>query len=54
MDFGIGLPATIPGIPGRLVLDWARTAPHAVAGFEAAGCDELILFRGNRASDGSR
>jgi hypothetical protein len=23
MDIGIGLPSTIPGIPGRLILDWA-------------------------------
>ena len=26
MDVGIGLPSTIPGIRGRLVLDWARAA----------------------------
>jgi len=26
MDVGIGLPATIPGTPGDLILDWARTA----------------------------
>jgi hypothetical protein len=26
MDIGVGLPNTIPGTPGRLLVDWARRA----------------------------
>ncbi len=26
MKIGIGLPATMPGVPGKLILDWARKA----------------------------
>jgi alkanesulfonate monooxygenase SsuD/methylene tetrahydromethanopterin reductase-like flavin-dependent oxidoreductase (luciferase family) len=41
MDIGIGLPSTIPGIPGRLVLDWARAAEQA--GFSTlATLDRLV------------
>jgi hypothetical protein len=29
MDIGIGLPSTIPSIPGRLILQWASAAEQA-------------------------
>jgi alkanesulfonate monooxygenase SsuD/methylene tetrahydromethanopterin reductase-like flavin-dependent oxidoreductase (luciferase family) len=41
MKIGIGLPSTIPGIPGRLILDWARAAEQA--GFSTlATLDRLV------------
>ena len=42
MDIGIGLPSTIPGIPGRLVLDWARAAEQA--GFSTLGTLDRIVY----------
>lgn len=42
MDIGIGLPSTIPGIPGRLIVDWARAAEHA--GFSSLGTLDRIVY----------
>ena len=42
MDVGIGLPSTIPGIRGRLVLDWARAAEEA--GFSTLGTLDRIVY----------
>jgi alkanesulfonate monooxygenase SsuD/methylene tetrahydromethanopterin reductase-like flavin-dependent oxidoreductase (luciferase family) len=42
MDIGIGLPSTIPGIPGRLILEWARDAEQA--GFSSLGTLDRIVY----------
>jgi alkanesulfonate monooxygenase SsuD/methylene tetrahydromethanopterin reductase-like flavin-dependent oxidoreductase (luciferase family) len=42
MDIGIGLPSTIPGIPGRLILDWARAAEQA--GFASLGTLDRVVY----------
>lgn len=42
MEIGIGLPSTIPGIPGRLVLDWARAAEQA--GFSTLGTLDRLVY----------
>lgn len=42
MDIGIGLPSTIPGIPGRLIMDWARAAEQA--GFSSLGTLDRIVY----------
>jgi alkanesulfonate monooxygenase SsuD/methylene tetrahydromethanopterin reductase-like flavin-dependent oxidoreductase (luciferase family) len=42
MDIGIGLPSTIPGIPGRLILEWARAAEQA--GFSSLGTLDRIVY----------
>lgn len=42
MDIGIGLPSTIPGVSGRLVLDWARAAEEA--GFSALGTLDRLVY----------
>jgi alkanesulfonate monooxygenase SsuD/methylene tetrahydromethanopterin reductase-like flavin-dependent oxidoreductase (luciferase family) len=42
MDIGMGLPSTIPGIPGRLILDWARAAEQA--GFSSLGTLDRIVY----------
>src|SRR4051812_11893192 len=42
MDIGIGLPATIPGTPGHLVLEWARAAERA--GFSSLGTIDRIVY----------
>jgi alkanesulfonate monooxygenase SsuD/methylene tetrahydromethanopterin reductase-like flavin-dependent oxidoreductase (luciferase family) len=42
MEIGIGLPSTIPGIPGRLIMDWARTAEQA--GFSSLGTLDRIVY----------
>lgn len=42
MDIGIGLPSTIPGIPGRLILDWARAAERA--GFSTLGTLDRLVY----------
>lgn len=42
MDIGIGLPATIPGTPGRLVLEWAVAAERA--GFSTLGTIDRIVY----------
>jgi alkanesulfonate monooxygenase SsuD/methylene tetrahydromethanopterin reductase-like flavin-dependent oxidoreductase (luciferase family) len=42
MDIGIGLPSSIPGIPGRLILEWARAAEQA--GFSSLGTFDRIVY----------
>jgi alkanesulfonate monooxygenase SsuD/methylene tetrahydromethanopterin reductase-like flavin-dependent oxidoreductase (luciferase family) len=42
MDIGIGLPSTIPGIPGRRVLEWARAAEKA--GFSSLGTLDRLVY----------
>ncbi|HET9495677.1 MAG TPA: LLM class flavin-dependent oxidoreductase [Chloroflexia bacterium] len=42
MRVGIGLPATIPGTPGGLVLDWARRAEER--GFSSLAVIDSIAF----------
>jgi alkanesulfonate monooxygenase SsuD/methylene tetrahydromethanopterin reductase-like flavin-dependent oxidoreductase (luciferase family) len=42
MDIGIGLPSTIPGIPGRLIVDWAMAAEQA--GFSSLGTLDRIVY----------
>jgi alkanesulfonate monooxygenase SsuD/methylene tetrahydromethanopterin reductase-like flavin-dependent oxidoreductase (luciferase family) len=42
MDIGIGLPSTIPGISGRLIMDWARAAEQA--GFSSLGTLDRIVY----------
>ena len=42
MDIGIGLPSTIPGIPGRLILDWATAAEQA--GFSTLGTLDRLVY----------
>jgi alkanesulfonate monooxygenase SsuD/methylene tetrahydromethanopterin reductase-like flavin-dependent oxidoreductase (luciferase family) len=42
MDIGIGLPSTIPDIPGRLILDWARAAEQA--GFSTLGTLDRLVY----------
>jgi len=42
MDIGIGLPSTISGIPGRLVLDWATAAEQA--GFSTLGTLDRLVY----------
>ncbi len=42
MDIGIGLPSTIPGIPGRLILQWASAAEQA--GFSSLGTLDRIVY----------
>lgn len=37
MDIGIGLPNTIPGLDGRRLVDWARSAESH--GFTTLGYD---------------
>lgn len=42
MDIGIGLPSTIPGIPGRLVPEWAVAAERA--GFSTLGTIDRVVY----------
>lgn len=42
MDVGIGLPSTIPGIPGRLVPQWAVAAEQA--GFSTLGTIDRVVY----------
>jgi alkanesulfonate monooxygenase SsuD/methylene tetrahydromethanopterin reductase-like flavin-dependent oxidoreductase (luciferase family) len=42
MDIGIGLPSTIPGIPGRLILEWASAAERA--GFASLGTLDRVVY----------
>jgi alkanesulfonate monooxygenase SsuD/methylene tetrahydromethanopterin reductase-like flavin-dependent oxidoreductase (luciferase family) len=42
MDIGVGLPSTVPGIPGRLILDWARAAEEA--GFSTLGTLDRLVY----------
>ena len=42
MDVGIGLPATVPGVEGRHVTEWARRAE--AAGFSSLGVIDRIVY----------
>src|SRR5215213_7685253 len=42
MDIGIGLPATIPGTKGSLVLDWAERADSA--SFSSLGVLDRMVY----------
>ncbi len=42
MKIGIGLPATIPGTPGTLVLDWARKADEGP--FSSLGIIDRVVY----------
>lgn len=42
MDVGIGLPATIPGVDGRTVVEWARRAEDA--GFASVGVIDRVVY----------
>jgi alkanesulfonate monooxygenase SsuD/methylene tetrahydromethanopterin reductase-like flavin-dependent oxidoreductase (luciferase family) len=42
MDIGIGLPATIPGVEGKQVTDWAQKADEA--GFSTLGVIDRIAY----------
>lgn len=42
MDIGIGLPATIPNVEGRVVLDWARAADRR--GFSTLGVIDRAAY----------
>lgn len=42
MDIGIGLPSTIPGGPGRLIVEWAVAAERA--GFSTLGTIDRVVY----------
>jgi probable F420-dependent oxidoreductase len=42
MDIGIGLPNTIPGTPGRLLVDWARRAEER--GFSSLATIDRVAY----------
>jgi Coenzyme F420-dependent N5,N10-methylene tetrahydromethanopterin reductase and related flavin-dependent oxidoreductases len=42
MDVGIGLPNAVPGLDGRLVMDWARSAEER--GFSTLVTIDRVLF----------
>ncbi len=42
MDVGIGLPNAVPGLDGRVVVDWAREAEER--GFSTLGTIDRLLF----------
>ena len=42
MDFGIGLPNTVPGTEGRTLIDWARNAEEA--GFSTLGTIGRLVY----------
>jgi alkanesulfonate monooxygenase SsuD/methylene tetrahydromethanopterin reductase-like flavin-dependent oxidoreductase (luciferase family) len=42
MDIGIGLPSTIPGIPGKLIMQWASAAE--LAGFSSLGTIDRVVY----------
>jgi alkanesulfonate monooxygenase SsuD/methylene tetrahydromethanopterin reductase-like flavin-dependent oxidoreductase (luciferase family) len=42
MEIGIGLPATTPGVPGDLILDWARKADAGV--FSSLATIDRIVY----------
>jgi alkanesulfonate monooxygenase SsuD/methylene tetrahydromethanopterin reductase-like flavin-dependent oxidoreductase (luciferase family) len=42
MDVGIGLPNSVPGLDGRLMVDWARQAEDR--GFSTLGTIDRLLF----------
>ena len=43
MEVGIGLPATIPGVEGAQLLEWARRAE--ARGFSTLGTLDRIVYR---------
>src|SRR4051795_331989 len=43
MDVGIGLPATIPGVEGAQVIEWARRAE--ARGFSSLGAIDRVVYR---------
>ncbi len=42
MDVGVGLPNSVPGLDGRLIVDWARRAEER--GFSTLGTIDRLLF----------
>jgi alkanesulfonate monooxygenase SsuD/methylene tetrahydromethanopterin reductase-like flavin-dependent oxidoreductase (luciferase family) len=42
VDIGIGLPSTIPGVPGRLIVEWA--VPAERAGFSTLGTINRVVY----------
>jgi alkanesulfonate monooxygenase SsuD/methylene tetrahydromethanopterin reductase-like flavin-dependent oxidoreductase (luciferase family) len=42
MDIGLGLPSMIPGIPGRLITQWAIAAEQA--GFSSLGTIDRVVY----------
>src|SRR5918997_5564643 len=42
MDVGIGLPNSVPGLDGRTIADWARSAEER--GFSTLGTIDRLLF----------
>ncbi len=42
MEIGIGLPGTIPGVPGQLILDWARRAD--IGPFSSLGSLDRLVY----------
>ena len=42
MEIGVGLPNTVPGTPGALLVDWARRADRL--GFSSLGTIDRIVF----------
>jgi alkanesulfonate monooxygenase SsuD/methylene tetrahydromethanopterin reductase-like flavin-dependent oxidoreductase (luciferase family) len=42
VDIGIGLPSTIPGIPGQLIAEWSRAAEQA--GFSTLGTIDRVVY----------
>ncbi len=42
MDIGIGLPSAVPGVPGDVVVDWARRAE--ARGFASVACLDRVLY----------
>ncbi len=42
MDIGIGLPSTIPGIPGRLIVEWAVAVERV--GFWTLGTIDRVVY----------
>jgi hypothetical protein len=45
VQIGIGLPAPIPGVSGKLVLDWARKADAGP--FSSLGIIDRIVYPNN-------
>ncbi len=42
MDVGLGLPATIPGVRGRVIVDWARRGEEC--GFASLGTIDRLVY----------
>lgn len=42
MDIGIGLPATVPGVEGKQLTEWAKKADDA--GFSTLGTIDRIVY----------